>query len=298
MPRKTRHLQDFTVTSRQVVESALQLSISTSSHVDSPKGSVDESAAHRRLDAAGVRPSEVPTRTAVEAAITAIVNGRSMRAAVRTTGVPHSHIKHIVLQAGDACWRRHQCAIGGATFTHLECRSMFLFEEKSREAQLPRKDRPPTDFAWAWTCVDRETSFVPFWVVAPRTASAAASWADQLLQSNPRRVVVVDEQKNHSLDLSGTPDVNRRHRALLTAFGFGDDLDGGPADTAFSSEDWLESASAGFAKKILRHQYAMSLLFTYHNLATMSSSGASPAMAAGVSDHIWNVSEIVRLHDG
>ena len=56
----------------------------------------------------------------------------------------------------------------------------------------------------------------------------------------------------------------------------------------------------GFSKKIENHMYAIALHFMYYNFARVHKSLANPyprtpAMASGISDHIWTTEEIVSL---
>ena len=55
-----------------------------------------------------------------------------------------------------------------------------------------------------------------------------------------------------------------------------------------------------FSKKLENHIYALALHFMYYNFARMHKTLANPyprtpAMAAGISDHIWSIEEIVGL---
>ena len=51
-----------------------------------------------------------------------------------------------------------------------------------------------------------------------------------------------------------------------------------------------------FSKKLDNHMNAISLHFTYYNFARIHKSlRITTAMAAGVSDHVWSIEEIVQL---
>lgn len=57
-----------------------------------------------------------------------------------------------------------------------------------------------------------------------------------------------------------------------------------------------------FSKKLENHICALALYFMHYNFARPHKTLANPhprtpAMAAGVSDHIWAIEEIVRLID-
>jgi hypothetical protein len=51
-----------------------------------------------------------------------------------------------------------------------------------------------------------------------------------------------------------------------------------------------------FSKKVENLQHAVSLHFMYYNFGRVHKSlGVTPAMAAGVSDHVWTLEEIAGL---
>lgn len=51
-----------------------------------------------------------------------------------------------------------------------------------------------------------------------------------------------------------------------------------------------------FSKKVENHAYAVALHFMYYNFARLHGKlRVSPAMAAGVSDRLWEVADIVAL---
>lgn len=53
-----------------------------------------------------------------------------------------------------------------------------------------------------------------------------------------------------------------------------------------------------FSKKLENHEHALALYFMYYNFARIHQSlRVTPAMEAGISDHIWSLEEIVKLID-
>ncbi len=53
-----------------------------------------------------------------------------------------------------------------------------------------------------------------------------------------------------------------------------------------------------FSKKVLNHGAAISLYFMYYNFARIHMTlRSTPAMKAGVTDHLWSIEEIVGLLD-
>jgi hypothetical protein len=54
----------------------------------------------------------------------------------------------------------------------------------------------------------------------------------------------------------------------------------------------------GFSKKAENLVHAVSLHFMYYNFVRIHQSlGVTPAMEAGVADHVWDIEDIIRLAD-
>ncbi len=52
----------------------------------------------------------------------------------------------------------------------------------------------------------------------------------------------------------------------------------------------------GFSKKVDNVKYAVALHFMYYNFARVHKTlGETPAMAAGISGHVWTLQEIIGL---
>jgi hypothetical protein len=53
-----------------------------------------------------------------------------------------------------------------------------------------------------------------------------------------------------------------------------------------------------FSKKIDNHIAALSLYFMYYNFCRVHQTlRVTPAMEAGITDHVWNIEEVVNLLD-
>jgi hypothetical protein len=54
----------------------------------------------------------------------------------------------------------------------------------------------------------------------------------------------------------------------------------------------------GFSKKVENHMHAVALHFMYYNLVKVHQTlRVPPAMAVGLTDHLWDISDIVVLVD-
>ena len=54
-----------------------------------------------------------------------------------------------------------------------------------------------------------------------------------------------------------------------------------------------------FSKKVENHEHSVALHFMHYNFCRQHKSlkGISPAMAAGVTDRLWDIEDIIRLVD-
>jgi hypothetical protein len=51
-----------------------------------------------------------------------------------------------------------------------------------------------------------------------------------------------------------------------------------------------------FSKKLENHEHSIALYFMYYNFARIHQTlRVTPAMEAGIADHVWNLEEIVGL---
>ena len=56
--------------------------------------------------------------------------------------------------------------------------------------------------------------------------------------------------------------------------------------------------SNGFSKKVENHAHAVALYFLHYNFARIHKTlRVTPAMAAGLADHVWSIEEVVALLD-
>ena len=56
--------------------------------------------------------------------------------------------------------------------------------------------------------------------------------------------------------------------------------------------------SNGFSKKVENHEHAIALHYMHYNFCRVHQSlRVTPAMEAGVADHVWTIAELIALLD-
>ena len=229
---------------------------------------VEETIGHQLV--AGDRRGEGGKASSVEpmlAVIGSIVRRNSIRSTVRVTGIPQNRVKAMIVELGHACAQHRQTWIRGLICGKLCCKAMLVLQEKNRGPMSDKTRILHAGSAWTWTCIDLETAFVPLWLVGP---------------DNPETAKVLAEQ------------VGVLRSAISRSTG-NQTSEKQPSEIVRIAHPWLATISDGFSRKVRRHAAALELLFAVHNFATANAAGASPAMAAGITDHVWTIAELINL---
>ena len=188
---------------------------------------------------------------------------------------------------------------------------------------------------WTWTAIDADTKLVPSWIGGLRDAGYGYEFMLDLKSRLANRVQITTD--GHRVYLNAVEEVfgaDVDYAMLVKLYGAEQTVAGGysPAvctgahqhlvmgspdlnkiSTSFAERQNLTMRMSmrrftrltnAFSKKIENLEHAVALHFMYYNyawphntLARKGSIGVTPAMAAGVSVHIWSIEEIVSLTD-
>jgi len=242
--------------------------------------------------------------------IAALVEGNSIRSTVRMTGAAKNTVVKLLLELGDACIKYQDHA-----FRNLSCRRIQVDEiwsfcyAKEKNVPQERKGRFGFGDVWTWVALDADTKLIPSWLVGDRSADSASLLMRDLASRLRYRVQLTTDG----------------HRAYLTAVeeAFGGDVDfsqlikiygnATEPDTRYSPGECIGTKQErivgnpnpmrrftrltnGFSKKIENHITAVALFYMYYNFVRIHQTlRITPAMAAGVSEHVWDIEEIVGL---
>ena len=190
---------------------------------------------------------------------------------------------------------------------------------------------------WTWTSIDPDTKLVPAWLVGMRDAEDARAFIADLRSRimTPRVQITTDGHKPYieAIEAEFGQDVD--YAMLIKDYGVEPSLDGSPTARRYSpnrvtsqdvriisgdpdpdliSTSYVERNNLtmrmgmrrftrltnGFSKKVENHAAMVSLHFMHYNFARPHSAlgkQTTPAMAAGVADHVWTCEEIAALLD-
>jgi IS1 family transposase len=266
------------------------------------------------------------------AIVRCLVDGNSMRATARITGVARNTIDKLLVELGAACSEYQDRTLRNLTSKRIqvdECWSFVGCKQKQVTMEKIERDGVCGD-VWTWAAIDADTKLIPCWSLGLRDASTAthfvADLADRLadrvqLTSDGLKVYLgaVEKAFRGAVDYAmlikiyGEIDTEGQRRySPATCIGCDIHAAIGNPDPDHISTSYIERANLtmrmgmrrftrltnGYSKKIENHAAAVSLHMMFYNFARVHHTlKTTPAFAAGVADHVWSIEEIIALLD-
>jgi IS1 family transposase len=261
--------------------------------------------------------------------VACLVEGNSLRATVRMTGIHRTTIQKLLVELGAACSEYQDKA-----FQNLNCKVLQVDEIWSftycKEGNIPEhlKGQDGIGDTWTWVAIDADTKLIPCWHVGQRGYNDACAFVDDLKGRLANRVQLtsdghkpylkaVKEAFGSEIDYSvlqkiyGVPDYARRYSPPVCIGARRRKVIGNPEksliSTSFVERQNLTMRMSmrrftrltnAFSKKMENHEAAIALHYMYYNFARIHQTlRCTPAMEAGVSNHLWTLEEIVALID-
>jgi IS1 family transposase len=261
--------------------------------------------------------------------VTCLVEGNSLRATARITGVARMTVEKLLRDLGAACLAFHDTTVRNITSKRIQCDEIWSFcYAKNRAIQRDKTilDRNASaGDVWTWTALDADTKLMVSWLVAKRDLPSAKAFMQdvasrlahrvQLTTDNYRLYLTAVDQafgtdidyamlhKIYSSETSGrySPPVCIGAKALNVS---------GDPDRKHVSTSYVERRNLtmrmsmrrftrltnGFSKKIEMHEYSSALHFMHYNFAKVHQTlRVTPAMEARLSDHVWSIEELIAL---
>lgn len=257
-----------------------------------------------------------------------LCEGNSIRACVRLTGVSKTTILKLVADVGQACSEYQDRAFRNLNCRRLQVDELWSFTHcKQANVRTATKAPPEAGDAWLWVATDADTKLVPSWFVGGRDSSAAFVFLNDLKSRLAGRVQLTSDGFGAYLEAMNHTFGNEIDYAMLVKI-YGPGPEGarrysppafigarkgrvrGKPDPAHISTSFAERNNLNirmmsrrftrltnaFSKKLENHAHAMALHFMYYNFVRIHQTlRTSPAMAAGVSDRLWEIGDIVDV---
>jgi IS1 family transposase len=260
--------------------------------------------------------------------VAALVEGNSMRAVSRMTGVARNTIDKLLVDLGGVCSVYQDRAFRNLPCKRIQCDEIWLFVGCKEKNVTARSKAEGWGDVWTWVALDPQTKLVPTWFVGERHAGAAYHFMHDLAERLAHRVQLTTD--GHGAYLSAVEDAfgaNIDYAQLVKIYGAAPEgpqvryspavcmgarkgVISGKPDFAHVSTSHVERQNLtmrmnmrrfthltnGFSKKLQNHEHMLALHYMYYNFARIHQSlRVTPAMEAGIADHVWSLNEIVAL---
>ena len=262
--------------------------------------------------------------------IAALVEGNSLRATARMCGVMRNTISKLLLQLGAVCADYQDRAFRNLNCRRMECDEIWSYCY-AKERNLPAEKRNTFGFGsvWTWIAIDAETKLIPCWMVGTRDAISARMFMRDLASRLSHRVQLTTD--GHQPYLEAVEDAfgddidyamlvkmysedrlaEARYSPAACTGARKEPITGSPnprhISTSFAERQNLTMRMCmrrftrltnGFSKSLSYHIAAISLHYMHYNFVRIHQSlRITPAMAAGLTDHVWDIADIVSLVD-
>jgi IS1 family transposase len=113
--------------------------------------------------------------------IAALVEGNSIRATVRMTGVAKNTIVKLLEEVGQACTEYQDLVFRNLPCKRIQCDEIWNFCY-CKQANIPADKQGQFGYGdvWTWAAICADTKLIPSWLVAGRDASAAYAFMHDL----------------------------------------------------------------------------------------------------------------------
>lgn len=261
--------------------------------------------------------------------ISALVEGCSIRSTVRLTGVAKDTVLKLLATVGTACAEYHDYAVRNVAAKRVQIDEIWSFvgcKQKNLTPKIAERVASAGD-TWTFVAIEAQTKLVLGWLVGRRDAGCATEFLQDIASRLTNRIQLTTD--GHRMYLSAVEDTFGADidYAMLQKV-YGSDPDGekrySPAKILSSntevitgdpnfehvSTSYIERQNLNmrmnvrrftrltnaFSKKIENHKHSVALFHMHHNFARIHGSlRVTPAMEAGIAQHVWSIEEIVAL---
>ena len=263
--------------------------------------------------------------------ISALVEGNSLRSVVRMTGAAMNTVLKLLADVGAACAEYQDRTLRNLPCKRIQCDEIWQFCY-AKEKNLPEELRGKFGFGdvWTWVALCADTKLVPCWRIGGRNAWHAQHFMHDLASRLANRVQLTTDGHRVYLDAVELAFGNEIDYAMLVKLYSSDRGEGevryspakcigcretkiiGQPKAAHISTSFVERQNLtmrmsmrrftrltnAFSKKVENLQHSVALHYMWYNFVRIHKTlRVTPAMEAGIADHVWSIEEVVSLLD-
>jgi IS1 family transposase len=257
-----------------------------------------------------------------------LCEGTSMRAVSRLADVSINTVTKLLVDAGRLCAAFHDDQVRGVKARRVQVDEIWSFTyAKAKNVAKAKKAPAGAGDTWTWTGLDADSKLIVSWLVGPRDAGSAFTFTADLKSRLANRVQLTSDGLKLYVDavedvfgsdvdytqlvkLYGASGENETRYSPAKCIGcISKEITGEP-DPKHISTSYVERQNLtmrmhmrrftrltnGFSKKLENHVHMIALYAVFYNFTKAHKTlRVTPAMQAGLTDHVWSMEEIVRL---
>ena len=262
-----------------------------------------------------------------------LVEGNSIRSTVRITGASKNTIAKLLTDAGKACSAYQDEHVRNVKAERIQVDEIWSFcYAKQKNVESAKNAPDGAGDVWTWTAMDSGSKLVISWLVGGRDGEYALAFLDDLRQRLANRVQLTSDGHKAYLDaveeafgadidyaqlikMYGEPTGDKGHERKYSpseCTGTKKQHVMGSPERKHISTSHVERQNLtmrmcmrrftrltnAFSKKTENHEASVALHFMYYNFCRIHQTlRVTPAMAAGVTDRLWDVEDLAKLSD-
>lgn len=258
-----------------------------------------------------------------------LVEGMSIRSTVRITGAAKNTVTKLVIELGAACAEYQDKTLRDLSCKRIQCDEIWSFCH-SKEKNVPQEHKGELGYGdvYTWTALCADTKLITSFMVGKRDAEYGNAFMLDLATRLKNRVQLTTD--GHKVYLNAVKNAfgsEIDYAMLVKVYGKGTQEDerryspavctgaelvhvSGEPEVKHISTSYVERQNLtmrmsmrrftrltnGFSKKIENHYFATAMYFMYYNFGRIHQTlRVTPAMEAGITDHVWTLEEIANL---
>jgi IS1 family transposase len=258
--------------------------------------------------------------------IAALVEGTSINATCRITGVAKHTVLKLLKDLGCAAASYHDSHVRNLRVRRLQCDEIWAFVGAKMKNTSAEKIEQGWGDVWTWTAIDADTKLIVSYTVGQRGANTANAFMQDVasrvtnrfqLTTDGHRVYAdaVEDAFGADIDYAmlvkiygASNDSPESRYSPATCIGCRTGILAGDPDPKHISTSFVERQNLsmrmgmrrftrltnGFSKKLENHGHAVALYFMHYNFCRVHKTlRVTPAMEAGLTDHVWEIEELI-----
>jgi len=257
-----------------------------------------------------------------------LCEGMSIRAITRLTGASKNTVSKLLIDAGKVCAAYHDANARDLNAKRVQVDEIWSFTyAKAKNVKTAVAAPEGAGDTWTWTAIDADSKLIVSWLVGGRDAGYAHEFMQDVASRLANRVQLTSDGHKPYLEAvesafgadvdyatlikiyGNAPEGQRRYSPAVCTGARKHRVEGDP-DPDYVNTSFVERQNLtmrmhmrrftrltnGFSKKVENHAHAVALHMMYYNFVRLHKTlRVTPAMAAGISDRLWDIADIAKL---